>query len=88
MPHGEHVDPARDLNVLEQMEILVEVIVEVVGKGAESVESRARVEILHKALDDGVRAVKKHKRKCTRAIQAPSNRKLIEDLIDEDLSSA
>lgn len=85
VPHGEHVDPALDLNVLEQLEILVEVIIEVVGKGAESAESRARVETLHKALNDGVRAVRKHKRKCTKAMRTPSNRKRIEDLINEDL---
>ena len=85
MPHRDPVDPSADLNVLEQMEILVDVVIKVVGKGAESVESMERVEVLREGFKIGVDAVKKHKQQCTKAIRIPSNRKRIEKLINEDL---
>ena len=66
MPHGDPVDPSADLNVLEQMEMLVDVVIRVVGKGAESAESMARVEALRQGVKIGADAVKKHKQQCTK----------------------
>ena len=85
MPHGDPGDPSKDLNVLEQIKILVDVVIKVVGKGAGSVESMERVEVLREGFKIGVDAVKKHKQQCTKAIRIPSNRKRIEKLINEDL---
>ena len=83
MSHGDPGDPSKYLNVLEQMEILVDVVIKVIGKGAESVESMARVEVRREGFKKGVEAVKKHEQECTNAIRIPSNRARIEKLINK-----
>ena len=65
------------------METLVEVVIKVIGKGAESVESMAPVEVRREGFKIGVEAVKKHEQQCAKAIRIPSNRKRIEKPINK-----
>ena len=85
MPYGDPGDPSADLNLLEQMEILVDVVIQVIGKGAESVGSMARVDALHRGFKVGINAVKKCKQQCAKEMRIPSNRERIEKLINEDI---
>ena len=83
MPHGDPGNPSKDLNALEQIEIHVDVVIKEIGKGAELVESMARVEVRREGSRIGAEAVNKHEQQCTKAIRIPSNRKRIEKLINK-----
>lgn len=60
MPDGPWVHPLRGLNIVEQMEIMVDVIVTIVGKGADTEASKGRVAALHKGLHDGLETLQGH----------------------------
>ena len=84
VPHGEPVDQVVDLNVVEQMIILVDVTMVVVGKETESVDSWARVEVLRNALQKGLQTVRLHA-KYTKDMRIPSNSKRVGTLVNDDL---
>ena len=69
----------------EQMEIMVEAMLAVVGNGAASEDGVDRISMLEDGLREGLTSLRVHRRKRRGKACLPGNKALLSSLIDEDM---
>lgn len=85
---GASIDPAIDMSLAEQMEVLVDVVMKVVQKDAASTAASVeRVSTLRGAFQQGVDIVRDHARKRFWAARKTRNRARIAWLVNDDLKT-
>ena len=87
MAEGDNPRLAATMFLPEQMEIMIEAVLAVVGNGVTSEDALERLAILEHALHEGLTLLRVHCRKYRAKACVAENRALLSALIDEDMKA-